>query len=80
MNPALIRLKESTHTKQQRQKAMQFLIQSLICTFSSDSTSAHILSVAQKSTSVVELLEHHQNRSLDLADCQSQRKRKQQPA
>jgi hypothetical protein len=29
-----------------------------------------------KSTSVVELLEHHQNRSLVLADCRSQRKRK----
>jgi hypothetical protein len=48
MNTVFIRLKESIHTKQQRQKAIQFLIPSLICTFLSDSTSTQILSVAHQ--------------------------------
>jgi hypothetical protein len=48
MNTVLIRLKESIHTKQRRQKAIQFLIPSLICTFLSDSTSTQILSVAHQ--------------------------------
>jgi hypothetical protein len=48
MNTILIRLKESIQTKQRRQKAIQFLIPSLICTFLSDSTSTQILSVAHQ--------------------------------
>jgi hypothetical protein len=69
INPILIWLKRVHSPKQQRQKTIQFLIQSLICTFSSDSTSTHILSVALQSTSLWNYFLILLTKELVLADC-----------
>jgi hypothetical protein len=74
MNVGLIRLNcPLTQSNRGIKETMQFLIHSLIFTASSTAQAPTSL-LLPKSTSSVVLAKHHHDRSLDLADYQSQRK------
>jgi hypothetical protein len=74
MNAGLIRLNCFSHTKQQRQKQCNssFTVWYLQFSLIAQAPTSLLL---PKSTSSVALAKYHHNRSQDLVDCQSQRKR-----